>query len=406
MKVLFVCHRFPYPPVRGGKIRPFNIIKHLSGRHEVTVASLARSTEEAEAGQGIAPYCANYLMEVVTPPAAAMRMAARLATPTPLSMGYFHSPRLAARVREEARRTPFDLVFVHCSSAAQYVEDIAGPLQILDFGDMDSQKWLDYAKVRAFPLSFVYRLEGTKLHRDEKRLGRRFDLCTCTTRAELDTLRGYGLATPSDWFPNGVDLEFFKPAEAPYDPNAMVFVGRMDYYPNQQGITAFCDDVLPRIRARQPEATLTIVGADPSREIRRLGERPGVTVTGTVADVRPYVTGAALAVAPLNIARGTQNKILECMAQGVPVVASRQAASGIDAEPDEHLLVADGAEDFAAKVLRLLDEPAERARLAAAGRARVESHHTWSSSMQRLDRIIASLMKTKSTVHQGVLASS
>ena len=169
----------------------------------------------------------------------------------------------------------------------------------------------------------------------------------------------------------------------------------MDYYPNQQGVTEFCDRVLPVIQAQRPEATFSIVGAKPSPEILELGKRPGVTVTGTVPDVRPHVIKAAVAVAPLRIARGTQNKILESLAMGVPVVSSATAAEGIDAEPGEHFLAADDAKDFAAMTLRLLQDTAERDRLAKAGRARMESHHNWPASMRRLDKIIEDCLSLK-----------
>jgi glycosyltransferase involved in cell wall biosynthesis len=162
----------------------------------------------------------------------------------------------------------------------------------------------------------------------------------------------------------------------------------MDYYPNQECMFDFCANVLPLLRQRRADVRLCIVGADPSAEVRKLGEIPGVTVTGSVPDVRPYVRRSAVMVAPLNIARGTQNKILEAMAMGVPVVTTRAAAKGVDALPGEHFLVADSAEEKAIAVLRLLEDRGEHHRLAIAGRARMLSHHSWPSSMRRLDRII------------------
>jgi hypothetical protein len=369
------------------------MIRHLSQRHEVTVASLARSPEEAKEGEGISAHCHAYHVGVIGPAAAMARMVVRLPTPVPSSMGYFYSPDLARAVRAELARTRFDLIFVHCSTAAQYVAHVRDIPKILDFGDMDSQKWLEYAGVKRFPLSLGYRLEGRKLRRAEMNLARGFELCTCTTRAEFDTLESYRTGTPADWFPNGVDLEFFTPTDGPYDADALVFVGRMDYFPNQDAMNDFCANVLPRVQAERPRTTLAIVGAEPPEQIRRLGELPGVTVTGTVPDVRDHVRRAAVAVAPLNVARGTQNKILECMAMGVPVVSSAIAAPGIDAVAGEHLLVASRPGDHAAAVLRLLGNRGERERFARAGRARVESHHSWSASMRRLDGIIEGCLK-------------
>lgn len=388
MNILYLCHRFPFPPKRGGKIRPFNMIRHLSASHEVTVASLARSGSEAQEGQGIAAHCSEFLMARVDDRVQAARMVARLPTPRPSSFGFFYSTKLAARIRTALARKRYDLIFVHCSSVAPYVAGVRGIPKILDFGDMDSQKWLEYAQYKSFPLSAGYRLEGHKLLREEKRLAQLFDLCTATTRAEWETLRSYGIDTPTDWFPNGVDSDYFAPTEEPYDPDTICFVGRMDYYPNQECMFDFCARVLPRLQAHRPQLKLLIVGADPSPAVRRLGTLPGVTVTGSVPDVRPYVRRSALMVAPLNIARGTQNKILEAMAMGVPVVTSATAAGGVDALDEEHFLVAANADEYVPQILRVLDQPAERARLARAGRARMLTQHAWARSMQRLDRII------------------
>jgi sugar transferase (PEP-CTERM/EpsH1 system associated) len=388
VKILYVCHRFPYPPKRGGKIRPFNMIKHLAGTHEVTVASIARSPVEAREGEGISRYCAQYLMAEVENPFQVARMLARLPTITPSSMGFFYSPALARRVRELLSRERYDLIFVHCSSVAQYVESVRGIPKMLDFGDMDSQKWLEYARYKPFPVSLGYWLEGKKMVREEKRLARLFDMCTATTRAEWETLESYKAAAATDWFPNGVDHSYFAPDRQDYEPNTISFVGRMDYYPNQECMFDFCANVLPRIQARRPSAKLQIIGADPSPAIHKLADLPGVTVTGSVADVRPYLSRSAVMVAPLNIARGTQNKILEAMASAVPVVTSRVAAGGVDAVAGEHFLVSDTYAECAAAVVRLLEDRNERQRLALAGRERMLSHHDWGRSMQRLDRAI------------------
>jgi sugar transferase (PEP-CTERM/EpsH1 system associated) len=389
MNILYLCHRFPYPPKRGGKIRPFNMIRHLTAAgHRVTVCSLTRSEAEAEEGRGIAPHCAAFEMGAVSEPAQFARMIVRLPVPTPSSMGYFYSARLAARVKQLLAEQRWDLIFVHCSSVAQYVEHVTGVPKILDFGDMDSQKWLEYAHYKPWPLSWGYTFEGLKMLRAEKRLARRFDVCTATTRAERETLDGYGTGAVTDWFPNGVDGGFFAPADEAHEPETISFIGRMDYYPNQECMQRFCDQTWPLLLARRPGMKLLIVGADPSPEMRRLGELPGVTVTGFVADVRPFVRRSAVMVAPLAIARGTQNKILEAMAMGVPVVTSTVASGGVDAVPGEHLLVADEPQQIAAAVLRLVESPSERARFAAAGRQRVLGHHDWAQSMRRLDTII------------------
>ena len=402
MNILYVCHRFPFPPKRGGKIRPFNMIRHLTASgHRVYVASLVRSDEEAAEGKGLAEFCAEFRMGRVRDAVQGLRMLARLPTATPSSMGYFYSPDLTRSIAQLRAAHRFDLVFVHCSSVAQYVEDVRDAPKILDFGDMDSQKWLDYARYKPFPLSLGYELEGRKLQREEKRLAQRFDMCTATTRAERDTLDGYGTNVPTDWFPNGVDSTYFAPDGSDYDPDTIAFVGRMDYFPNQECMLAFCTNTLPLLRARRPGIKLTIIGANPSPAILRLGDIPHVTVTGSVPDVRPFLRRAAVMVAPLNIARGTQNKILEAMALGVPVVTSTLAAGGVDATAPDDFLVADTPAEIATAVLRIVDDRNERERLARAGRARMLSHHSWEPSMKRLDDIIERTMLRASAAVAG-----
>jgi len=395
MRVLFVCHRVPFPPKRGGKIRPFNVIRHLHDQgHEVTVASLARSETEFEEAEGLAQHCSARLVEIVEDRVAWPRMVAWLPTTRPSSFGYFHSARLQQRILEYAARAPDgtggppDMVFVHCSSVAPYVRSVPARLKIMDFGDMDSQKWREYSQHKPFPLSAGYWLEAVKLERTERMLAEQFDLATCTTRAEMESLRMLGATGPADWFPNGVDAQFFQPSDAPYEPDLVSFVGRMDYFPNQQAVLGFCAEVLPELQRRRPGTRFEIVGADPSPEILELRKLPGVTVTGSVPDVRPFVTRAVLTIAPLEIARGTQNKILESLAMGVPVVCSMQASGGVDAIPGEHLLTYDSDRGLVEAIEGVLSSAALRGRLAAAGRARVLSHHSWQSSMRRLDGII------------------
>jgi sugar transferase (PEP-CTERM/EpsH1 system associated) len=388
VRILYVCHRFPYPPKRGGKIRPFNMIRHFAQQNEVVVCSLSRSDEETAEAQGIAPFCSEFHLAQVDNRLQSLRMVATLPTPITASTSFFHSPKLARTIRGLLAQRRFDLIFVHCSSVAHYVQHVTDVPKVLDFGDMDSHKWLEYAQYKPFPLSMGYWWEGQRVLAHEKRLARRFDLCTATTRTEHATLESYQTGTPTDWFPNGVDSAYFGPSSEPYDPDLIAFVGRMDYFPNQQCMLDFCAQVLPLIKARRPTVKLAIVGADPSQAIRRLGQIDGVTVTGSVPDVRPHVTRAALTVAPLRIARGTQNKILEAMAMGVPVVCSSLAADGVDAEAGKHLLAADTPHELGDAIIGVLADPSLRGRLSDAGRARVLSNHVWPNSMKRLDTII------------------
>ena len=390
MKILFICHRLPYPPTRGGKIRAFHMIRHLARTHQVTVASLAHTADEASEGEGLAGYCHARIVERTFAVTRGLRAVARLPTAVPSTMGYFYAPRLARRLGEVA--DAFDLIIVHSSSMAPYVSPDTRTPTILDFGDMDSQKWLAYARVKPFPMSWGYALEGHKLQRAETRMAAAFDVSTCTTPAEVATLASFAAARHIDWFPNGVDTEYFRPTGVPHDPDTICFTGQMDYYPNEQAMLEFCRDTLPLVRAARPATRLRIVGADPPGSIRALAAIPGVTVTGTVPDVRPHLGSAAVAIAPLRIARGTQNKMLEAMAMAVPVVSTSLAAGGVDAVPGEHLLTADQPRAAADAILRLLRDDAYRDGLGRAGRARVLSHHDWDASMRKLDEIIAACL--------------
>jgi sugar transferase (PEP-CTERM/EpsH1 system associated) len=407
VNVLFLCHRVPFPPSSGSKVRAFHIIRHLAAQgHRVTVASLARTPEELEQAEGLAEYCTARILERIGGTAALARMIARLPTSHPSSFGYFHSPRLAHRVRTALATTPYDLVFVHSSSMAPYaLAAPPGALRVLDFCDMDSEKWREYGRYKAFPMSAGFRLEGVKLGAEEARLARQFDLCTCATPAELHTLKELAPDAASDWFPNGVDTAHFSPREG-YEPNLIVFVGRMDYFPNQQAVTDFCRDLLPQLQRRRPALRFEIVGADPPRSVRALGERSGVTVTGTVPDVREHVRRAALTVAPLRIARGTQNKVLESMAMGVPVVLSPAVARGVDAVPGQHFLCAATPEEWEAAILRVLDSPALRNELALNGRERVVGALGWDASMARLDGLIAAALEARAPSATGAPAGA
>jgi glycosyltransferase involved in cell wall biosynthesis len=193
-----------------------------------------------------------------------------------------------------------------------------------------------------------------------------------------------------------VDADYFCPTDAPYEPETISFIGRMDYYPNQECMARFCKEVWPILKSQRPQMKLLIVGADPSPEMQALAGLRDVEVTGSVPDVRPYVRRSALMVAPLAIARGTQNKILEAMAMGVPVVTSGTAAGGVDADAETHLLVADSVADITRAILRITDNAVERQRLAIAGRQRMLSHHAWPRSMQRLDGIIERCLQSRS----------
>ena len=390
MKILFLCHRLPYPPQRGGKIRPFNMIRHLAVNHEVTVATLARTAEELAAGQELHRYCDDLHVARISKPAGWARFALHGMSAAPATFGYFYSPELARTIRRLLDTRGFDAIVVHCSSMGPYVAGHPGCRKVMDFGDADSEKWLEYGRTAPFPLSQAFRLEGRKVRRYEAWLGRQFDACSVNAPRERDVLAAY-VHCPISVIPNGVDLEYFEPTRASgrgYVPNRIVFTGNMSYRPNVDAVQHFVTAVLPRIRREIPDVQLCIVGMDPTPAVRRLADGDRVVVTGRVDDVRPYFDSAAVAVAPLRVARGLQNKVLEAMAMRVPVVASPAAFDGISAVAGRDLLVAAGPKAFSRAVVTLLRDPAARERYAAAGRTCVETNHNWSRLLQRLEDLV------------------
>jgi sugar transferase (PEP-CTERM/EpsH1 system associated) len=390
MKILFLCHRLPYPPQRGGKIRPFNMIRHLAVSHEVTVATLARSADELAAGQELHRYCHDLHVGRISKPAGWARFALHGMSAAPATFGYFYSPELARTVRRLLDTRRFDAIVVHCSSMGPYVAGHRGCRKVMDFGDADSEKWLEYGRTAPFPLSQAFRLEGRKVRRYEAWLGREFDACSVNAPRERDVLAAY-VRSPIHVIPNGVDLEYFEPSRPSgpgYIPNRIVFTGNMSYRPNVDAVQHLVTAVLPRVRREIPDVQLCIVGMDPAPAVRRLADEDRVVVTGRVDDVRPYFDSAAVAVAPLRVARGLQNKVLEAMAMRVPVVASPAAFEGISAEAGRDLLVAAGPKAFSRAVVSLLRDPAARERYAAAGRTCVETNHNWSRLLQRLEDLV------------------
>jgi sugar transferase (PEP-CTERM/EpsH1 system associated) len=259
----------------------------------------------------------------------------------------------------------------------------------MDFVDVDSEKWQEYGRTMAPPLSWVYRAEARQLQTHERKAAARASRSLVVTdeeRAVLERTTGW---TTTTVVPNGVDLDYFAPPASPSDRPVIVVTGAMDYPPNVEGACWFAQRVLPLVRAVVPAASFVIAGKNPVRRVRRLAALPGVVVTGTVPDIRPHLHEAAVAVSPLRIARGVQNKILEAMATALPVVATTAAHRGLLARPSTDLLVAETPDQFATAVTTLLQSPAERRAIGDAGRRFVETHHAWPTSLAMIDAVLA-----------------
>jgi hypothetical protein len=395
----------PYPPTFGSKVRAFHMIRHLAQRHQVSVMSLARSDDEAREAQGLADHCHDFQQFRVHNAAQAAKMLATLPTATSASEAFFHSGAMMRAVDRALQQRSFDLMVGHCSAVGQYMMRAGGLPRLMDLCDVDSRKWFDVSGFKPWPLSWGYRWEGHRVALAERRQVRAFDRATVATPGEARLLDDAAADGRVDWFANGVDLDYFAPDADAYDPDLIAFVGRMDYFPNEQCMVEFCAEVWPRLRRLRGNLRLQIIGASPSARVRALAAVEGVSVTGAVPDVRPLVRRAALTIAPLKIARGTQNKILESMAMGVPVVTSGVAAAGVDARPGEHLLVADSVDQQVDAIARIIGDAALRERLAQAARAQVEARHTWANALERLDRIVADCLRAGGASRVPALAA-
>jgi polysaccharide biosynthesis protein PslH len=387
--VLFLAHRIPFPPDRGDKIRSWHMLKHIARLGRVHLACFADDDSDAAHLPAIRQALGGALGEAhveVRRTGKAGAAARALLGGKPLSLTLFGSAALHVFVRGILARPEVEAVFAFSGQMAQFVPQSARQRFVMDFGDMDSAKFADYA-VQGGVMGLVYRREAVRLGAFERAIAARAATSLFVSEAEAGLFRRQPGLERADIraLQNGVDLEHYDPAFPPVETRRplVVFTGQMDYAPNIDAVSWFVEAVLPRI----PRADFAIVGRNPTAAVRRLaGGR--VTVTGAVPDVRGWLAAAQAVVAPLRIARGVQNKVLEAMAMGRPVVASPAAFEGIEAEPGHHLLVAGGAEAQARAVTDLLDDPARAAELGRAARRRMEQAYCWEARLAPLAGIL------------------
>lgn len=401
MKVLFVT---PYVPSEV-RVRPFHLIRELTARgHQVGLATVLTGAGERQDLERLRPYVRGVWAFQVRRWRSLWNCLRALPSDTPLQAVYCWHPRFAARLMALAlgeEGPKFDLVHVEHLRVAPYGVALRAAAQALSrrmpviWDSVDCISLLmDRAAERSLGgrgTRLVAGLERGRTRQYEGRLVRTFDhtlVTSETDRRALLALAGHDPAGPVSVLPNGVDLDrFAEPNGKPRDENRIVMSGKMSYHANVTMAVFFATKVLPLILAHRPQVRLTIVGKDPPAAVRRLADHPAVEVTGTVPDLRPYLQGAAVAVAPTIYGVGIQNKVLEAMACGTPVVASAAAASGLSAKPGEGLLVGETPEQMAEAVLRLLEDEDLRSRVGRAGRRYVERNHRWSDVAKKLEAI-------------------
>jgi sugar transferase (PEP-CTERM/EpsH1 system associated) len=393
-ELLFLAHRFPYPPDKGEKIRSWNLIRHLAKTWRVHLGCLSDNPADAAHLGAVREVCGEVASFSIVPRLQKLRALARLRPGRPLMVDYYGHAGLRAWVRRMLAERPIALGFAYSTPMAAYLIDADRPW-VLDMVDVDSEKFAAYAAQAGWPMRLVWAREARTLLAYEQRAALEADLALLVSEAECQRFATLAPRTGGRVFAvqNGVDLEAFSPAHAfprPWDDDAprVVFTGHMDYPPNAEAAIWFAEQVMPLLRARHPAPRFAVVGANPGPAVQALSALPDVQVTGRVADVRPWIAHAAVAAAPLLIARGIQNKVLEAMAMARPVVASPQAYEGIEAVPGRDLLVADGPQDMAAAIAAVLDgaHPA----LPRAARAATEAGYAWDTALSRLDDLLDS----------------
>lgn len=409
-KILYLVHRLPYPPNKGDKVRSFHLLKHLAAKHQVFLATFVDDPDDRQYIAKVREFCTELHVSELQPALAKLKSLQGLLSGEALSLPYYRDAGMSRWVQEMAKARGFDAVIVFSSPMAQYVQYAQGkqgggadvPV-LIDFVDVDSAKWADYANSRSWPMSWLYRREGRQLLAFE---ADRADKAVCSffvTDKEVALFRQLtpGRQAAVESLCNGVDAEFFAPADErpspfPAGQLPLVFTGAMDYWPNADAVTWFAAEVLPSLRAQWPALHFHIVGRSPTPAVQALAGE-GVSVSGTVPDVRPYLQHAAAVVAPLRLARGIQNKILEAMAMGQPVVAAQSCVQAIDAIDGQELVGAAEPADFVRALNALLADPQLAARIGAAGRARVQASYSWDAHLAGLDRHLAQAMASTET---------
>jgi sugar transferase (PEP-CTERM/EpsH1 system associated) len=392
--ILFLAHRVPYPPDRGDKIRGFNVLKFLSERKRVHLIAFADDTRDMKRKNGLSKFTGNRSIIWRSKPRAVAALEAFFSR-KPISLTAFENKPLREAVDNILARHSIDTIYVFSSQMAQYLPARPRQRVIMDFCDMDSAKFASYAKTSTGPLAWFMKREAKMLFSHERAVAQRADASLFVSEAEAELFRSKTGAERVHVVENGIDTLFFDPTaqfkRIDTTGALIVFTGQMDYRPNIEAVTWFVETILPHVRIRHPQARFAIVGRNPTEAVKALAKQPGVIVTGEVADVRGWVAAASVVVAPLKLARGVQNKVLEAMAMARPVVASTAAAQGID--HGGTIRVGGTVGEIAEEVIAVLDDPAVGNAMGRDARAQVQRRYSWDACLAPLDSILGIRVK-------------
>ena len=388
MRLLLLYPRLPYPPHKGDKIRTYHQFTYLTERHEVWCACFVDDRADWQHVQRCVHRCRGFAAIRLSSIAGLASGAVSMCAGRSVTEGFYQDRRMGDLVASWSADGKFDGVLCFGSGMAGYGLQARAGQRTLDLCDVDSAKWGDLAARRAGPGRWLYSREAERLARLECELAGEYDSVVLISEEERALLRNQAPHATTHVVGNGVDSCQGEVCGPPACDPVIAFVGAMDYWPNQDAVLRFANEVWPLLRERVPDAEWIIVGRNPSRRVCRLGDRAGITVTGSVPEVHSYLRGARVVIAPLRAARGVQNKVLEGMACGRPVVATSHAATGISAKGAPGLEVVDSPRDMVAALESLLTEPGRAEQAGAAARVWVAEHFDWNDRLARLDRIL------------------
>jgi sugar transferase (PEP-CTERM/EpsH1 system associated) len=399
--LVFLCQRIPYPPIKGDRITSFNLLRHLTSRYRVFLGTFVDDPADNPREPLLASMVEDMHIARIRKPWAFLRALPRWLAGEPISFALFRSRRLDRWLDAIGERHDPVAIVAYSSNISTYAVDKfrQGPRarrRILVFGDVDSEKFVAYAERASGFKRWLFATEARRVRSEERRLAAKADKVTLVTEEEVELARSVFGEQHSRiaLLPNGVDTAIFSRERYPDAPfagggAALIFTGAMDYPPNVEAVVWFARKVFPAIRDKLPAARFFIVGINPAREVKDLAGEPSITVTGRVESVASYLAHAQVAVAPLQIARGVQNKVLEAMAMALPVVASRGAMTGIAVTPGRDVVSADEPREWIDACLRLLGDPAEARRIGNAARRLVLERYNWEAQFARLDALLA-----------------
>lgn len=387
MKILFLSQRVPYPPNRGDKITTWRLVDRMRREHEVRCVCFAHDEADRKAAADLVAMGISTTTVAYHDTYKKISSLPLLLTRMPLTLGVYGSAELQRLVDEHCQWA--DMAYAYSSSMGAFLEPHDELPRVMHLGELDSDKWRQYSERSKFPMSWIYAREWSTMLEFERRMAYSFTENVLCTPLEQRVFDEQIPGATSTVLRNGVDLEAFHPAPEKREEGQLVFTGVMNYYPNVDGCVWFAKEILPAVRERFPEARFTIIGSHPSPSILALSRVKGIEVTGFVDSVTDRVQRGAVAVAPLRVARGIQNKVLEAMACGLPVVGSTLATQGVEGQAGRDFLVADDATAFADAVCSLLQQPERAQSLGAQARAFVEEHYNWNLVFKHLDTIIA-----------------